>query len=430
MVGHMLVRAFNFLASLRLTVALLAMSIVLVFFGTLGQVNLGLYEAQERYFKSWLVLWQPVSSLPIPVPLPAGYLLGTSLLVNLLAAHFKRFKFTWKKSGILLTHVGIILLLVGQLATDMFATESYLRLTEGQTRNYSEGQRETELAIVDVTDAGNDKVIVFPESRIQRGATLSHPNLPFRLGVKEYAANSDLRPRGPQSGGEPQAPAGIATRFTFTPEATTAAMNSRNVPFAIVDVEDPQGSTPPNRWVVSPYASDEALRISIERSFRRKLGPEMTSALVGTLARPQEFTFANRRFQIALRPTRYYTGHALELLSFKHDKYIGTDKPKDFRSRVRLHDPAVGRPREIDIYMNNPLRHAGLTYFQAGFDEMDPNARTTILQVVQNPSWLAPYFGCVVVGVGMTVQFLIHLVAFSVRKSRPAAPSVPAPAAA
>jgi hypothetical protein len=61
---------------------------------------------------------------------------------------------------------------------------------------------------------------------------------------------------------------------------------------------------------------------------------------------------------------------------------------------------------------------------------MDPNARTTILQVVQNPSWLAPYFGCVVVGVGMTVQFLIHLVAFSVRKSRPASPSVPAPAAA
>ena len=111
MVAHMLVRAFHFLASLRLTVALLAMSIVLVFFGTLGQVNLGLYEAHERYFKSWLVLWQPVSSLPIPVPLPAGYLLGTSLLVNLLAAHFKRFKFTWKKSGILLTHVGIILLL-------------------------------------------------------------------------------------------------------------------------------------------------------------------------------------------------------------------------------------------------------------------------------------------------------------------------------
>ena len=233
----MFVRAFSFLASLRLTVVLLALSIILVFFGTLGQVTDGLYDAQARYFKSWFTTWQPTAGSWFHLPLPGGYLLGTSLLVNLLAAHYKRFKFTWKKSGIFLTHIGIVLLLVGQLATDMFATESYLRVEEGETRNYSEGHRENELAVIDVTDATIERVVAFPETSVVKGNTLSHPSLPFQVRVRDYAPNSSYSPRGPRSGGEAQAPAGIATGFTFKPTRTTAAMNSRNIPFAVVEIE-------------------------------------------------------------------------------------------------------------------------------------------------------------------------------------------------
>jgi len=426
MVADMLRRAFSFLSSLRLTVVLLAMSIALVFFGTLGQVSDGLYEAQTRYFKSWVTTWQPSAGSWFHLPLPGGYLLGTSLLVNLLAAHWKRFKFTWKKSGILLTHVGVILLLVGQLATDMFAVESYLRLTEGETKQYSESHRENEFVVIDVTDPTQDRVFSFPESMVARSGELAHPEIPFRIRIKQYAVNSDLKPRGPRSGGEPQAPSGIATRFTFTPEATTATMDERNVPFALIEVTETGTNGVAQPWVVTPYASDEALRIAIERQFARKLGPEMAASLGSTLAQPQEFTAKGRTYQIALRPTRYYTPYALSLLSFKHDKYIGTDKPKDFRSRVRLTDAAAGGPREIDIYMNNPLRYAGLTYFQASFDEVDPRARATVLQVVKNPSWLTPYFGCVIVGAGMLIQFLIHLVGFIARKSGGSAPGATA----
>ncbi len=427
----MFVRAFSFLASLRLTVVLLALSIILVFFGTLGQVTDGLYDAQARYFKSWFTTWQPSAGSWFHLPLPGGYLLGTSLLVNLLAAHYKRFKFTWKKSGIFLTHIGIVLLLVGQLATDMFATESYLRVEEGETRNYSEGHRENELTVIDVTDATTERVVAFPESQVAgRGSLLSHPSLPFQIRVRDYAPNSKYAPRGPRSGGALQAPAGIATGFTFTPIGTTAAMNSRNIPFAVVDIEGAKAISGSTSWLVTPYASDHGLSLYVLRNLMADFGPELGNTLGKTLTAPQEFTVDNRRYQIALRPTRYYTPHAIELLAFKHDKYIGTEKPKDFRSRIRLHDPAAARPREVDIYMNNPLRFAGLTYFQSSFDEFDPNARATVLQVVKNPSWVAPYVGCVVVGAGMTIQFLIHLVAFIVRKASPSTPKAPVPAAA
>jgi len=60
--------------------------------------------------------------------------------------------------------------------------------------------------------------------------------------------------------------------------------------------------------------------------------------------------------------------------------------------------------------MNNPLRYSGETYYQASFDKDDAG---TILQVVHNPSWLTPYFSCVLVATGLIVQFLTHLLRFA-----------------
>jgi len=117
---------------------------------------------------------------------------------------------------------------------------------------------------------------------------------------------------------------------------------------------------------------------------------------------------------LALRPVRYYRPVSLELMKFSHDKYMGTEIPKNFSSRVRLRQPETGENREVLIYMNNPLRYGGETFYQSGYDERDP--RVTILQVVRNPSWLTPYFSCTLVGVGLGVQFLTHLVGFVKRK--------------
>jgi hypothetical protein len=37
---------------------------------------------------------------------------------------------------------------------------------------------------------------------------------------------------------------------------------------------------------------------------------------------------------------------------------------------------------------------------------------------VHNPSWLTPYFACVLVAVGLTIQFLSHLIPFLKRRIR------------
>src|SRR5687767_7164573 len=100
-------RLVKILISLRLTVICLALGILLIFFGTLAQVNEGLYNAQDRWFRSFFV-WTQGPGWRVPL-FPGGYLIGTVLLMNLIAAHIARFQLSWKKLGIHVIHGGIVM---------------------------------------------------------------------------------------------------------------------------------------------------------------------------------------------------------------------------------------------------------------------------------------------------------------------------------
>ena len=124
---------------------------ILVFLGTLDQINIGVYEAENRYFKSFFFYFTlPGTALRIPW-FPGGYLVGGLLMVNLIAAHLARFNVSWKKAGLLVLHTGVILLLLGQLFTSLFQVESQMRLDQGETKNYSVSYYHDELAVIDTS---------------------------------------------------------------------------------------------------------------------------------------------------------------------------------------------------------------------------------------------------------------------------------------
>jgi hypothetical protein len=143
--------------------------------------------------------------------------------------------------------------------------------------------------------------------------------------------------------------------------------------------------------------------------------PEGTWLASEFIEQPQQVPIGGKLYELSMRPRREYKPYSLTLLDFKHDKYPGTEIPKNFSSRVRLEHPAKGEDREVLIYMNNPLRYDGATFYQASFDTDNLGS---VLQVVRNPSWLTPYLSCVLVSVGLVVQFLIHLIPFLKRKVR------------
>jgi hypothetical protein len=375
-------RLVNFFTSLRLTVVCLALALVLVFWGTLAQVELGLYKAQNEFFRSFIIYWGPKgASWRIPV-FPGGYLIGGVLLLNLVATQIRRYAFTANKIGLWMVHVGLILLLLGQLLTDLLSRESTLHLRNGETRNYSETEREAELAVIDATDPDADKVVAIPQGVLANEKSIRPGGLAFTIQVKQFYGNSRVEDRAADAAQPAAATQGIGPRATVKGLPHVTAMDTRDVPSAVVEVETPQGSL--GTWLVSEYIDE-----------------------------PQSFSWNNRTYQLALRQRRLYKPFSIQLLKFQHDVYPGTDIPKNFSSRILLQRPQTGERREVLIYMNNPLRYSGETYYQSGFD---PDNKGTILQVVHNPSWLTPYFSCVLVGVGLLVQFATHLFGFTFKR--------------
>ncbi|MCX8092131.1 MAG: cytochrome c biogenesis protein ResB [Verrucomicrobiae bacterium] len=373
---------YRIFTSLRLTVVLLALSAVLVFWGTLAQVPMGLYRAQNEFFRSFFIYWQPAGSTwKIPI-FPGGYLLGGLLLINLLAAHTRYYQPGKKKIGIVFIHFGVVLLLVGQLLTDLLAVESTLHLRVGETKNYSESQRDYELAVVDVSEAESDFVVAIPDSLLRPGAEVRHPGLPFAIRVRRYCVNSALATNALPGFERVNTTAGLGRDLWLQELPHETVMDRRDVPTAIVEPVGGNGSL--GTWLVSAF-----------------------------LARPQHFEFEGRHYEMSLRPRRYYKPFSIHLIEFKHERYPGTEIPKNFQSRVLLDHPARGERREVDIYMNNPLRYWGETYYQASYDRDD---RGSVLQVVRNPGWLTPYFACVLVAVGMVIQFMTHLIPFLKRR--------------
>jgi hypothetical protein len=367
--------------SLRLTVVLLALSIILIFWATLDQVHLGVWAVQQKFFHSFLVFVK-FGDLQVPV-YPGGYLIGGLLLLNLVSAHAYRFKSGWRKSGIWMAHAGLILLLVGEIVSGLVQEDYQMRLDEGETKNYSESPRLNELAIVDETDPNFDDVVAIPESVLAHGTVLQVPKLPFRVVPRGYYPNSTLQMRSQAPGAPPTiSNMGLGPQIAASPLDVTYKQDERNVPTAFVELVGTDGSL--GVWTVSPL-----------------------------LGMPQRFQVGSRSFKMVMRPTRHYEPYSVTLEKFSHDIYPGTDIPKNFSSRVLLNVP--GNPaREVLIYMNNPLRYAGLTYYQAGYD----GEHTTILQVVRNPSWLVPYIACSAIALGLITQFLIHLVGFAGKRRR------------
>jgi hypothetical protein len=275
-------------------------------------------------------------------------------------------------------------MLAGGLFTDLFAVESHMQLAGGDTRNYSEDMRQTELAVIDTSGDDLDQVTAIPESALRHNRIIDHWSLPFRISVRNFYQNSRLKMLSQAGeGARPIANQGPGAMIAVEPAAAATGTDERDVPSAAVEILPKEGGSL-GTWLVSD-----------------------------ALGAPQTFTCGGRTWMITLRPMRHYKPFSVTLQKFTHEKYPGTEIPKDFSSKVTLIDPERSVNRDVLIYMNHPLRYRGETFYQAGFQKDDS---ATILQVVHNPSFIAPYVACVIVAAGLLVQFGFHLVGFSRRR--------------
>jgi ABC-type transport system involved in cytochrome c biogenesis permease subunit len=378
------------LASLRLTVLLLAMAMLLIFAGTLAQRDTGIWQVQKQLFHNG-ICWIPLRNILFvnvagSFPFIGGYTLIGLLLINLLAAHAVRFKLTWKRSGVILIHAGLILLLVGELFTANFAKEGQIQLADGESANYAQDIRKVELSVIDSASPGVDDVTVVPKSMLQPGNTIHNAHLPFDIKVEDYFVNS--RPMGPiETVGDSRTMAIGTQRILLLPPFKGAGTDAEKINAASASVTFSVAGNPIGTYVISQWAT-----------------------------RAQQITVDGKTYVIDLRFRRDYKPYTVHLIHFAHDRFVGTDLPKNFSSRIRLIDPSRGVDREALIWMNHPLRYRGETFYQQSFSEEPGQAVTTTLQVVYNRGYWIPYAAVAIAALGMLIHFGLHLVPFLRRR--------------
>lgn len=370
-------RVLDFFASLKLACVCLFGFFIIVFWGTLFQVNYGIYYSQKLIFQS-LFIYLPVGPYQIPV-FPGGLFWGCLLIISLTLSTLFKLRWSFRNVGLLLTHIGLIILLLGSGATSFFAKESQLVFEEGQTLSYSQDLKEAELIFVDSSSVSLDRVISFPFSTLLVSGTYQLPSSDLRFVVDEKYDNVlvDLLESGQ-----------INSKFSLGLGPYLSVKSLK--PFVRDDYQNNPGLS------VSLYSGKQLLGRLFLSSDMLQLQP------------------VSEHFSVALRYRRYYYPFSLQLLNFTHDVYPGTQIPKNFSSKVRLHDFQTSEDRELLIYMNHPLRYKGLTFYQSSFGK---NNTLSVLQVVQNPAVNIPYFSCLVISLGLLIHFFMMLIRFVSRRA-------------
>ncbi|WP_339681897.1 cytochrome c biogenesis protein [Gimesia maris] len=308
-----------------------------------------------------------------------------------------------KRAGVVLLHAGVGLMMLSELIVGTMAVETQMTISEGQTTNFVHDIREIELAIIDETDPQEDKVTVIPKSILlaKQQQVVSDPKLPFDYELVKYYPNASLRKVSsltPEEQKETKNPAtaGIGLDWIALPMRSASGTDMGggvDTPAAYIKVIDKKSS--------------ETLGIYL-------VDLEMALQEIG-----QPVVVDGTPYQLYLRFKRYYKPYSVTLNDVRKDDYAGTNTVMSYSSDIKLVDPTNNVDREIKVWMNNPLRYSGETFYQSGY-HADPTTgkEMTTLSVVTNVGWMIPYVSCMIVVVGMLYHFMITLLRYLNRREK------------
>lgn len=328
---------------------------VLTVLGTVTQKNLGLYAATEKYINS-IIFWIG------PVPLPGGL---TTIGVIFLALSIKFIffsKWQWKQAGIILTHMGILLLLLGGIVTTSISREGFMIIPEGQS-NSAISDYKNKVLVFSKKDTVL-QTIKFEELIVDQ--TIQIDNIEIK--ILEACRNCSA-----------QAPSGkfvnlqglaVNMELIGVPDQKNIEENFSGLIFELISAKD--------KNILGTYIIMEDM----------PKNPVIDGIKI-TLEREKQ----NLPFGIFLK-------------DFRKIDYPGTRKAREYESDLIVEDGNVSWP--ATIRMNEPLRYKGYSFYQSSFEQR-PDIELTVLSVVKNSGWLFPYISTLIIFAGLLLHLIIRL---------------------
>lgn len=387
-------KIYDILSGFGLATILLVILGLLTWFATLEQIDSGLQPTLQKYFDpSSFFLLPEINGKTVWLPLPGGYWTCALLVVNLVLGGLVRIRKGWRHYGNLIAHFGIVFMLVAGGVSQHFTERGNMPLEENQTSDVAEDYYEYVVEVAEIKDdMPTDIHVILGKDLVDlTGGAIRKfelPRFPFSLELTGYMENAVPVSIGerPPSGGQ-----------------------------RVVDgyylAEKPEGKTrePAEQFTAACYG--------------RTIDPDGTKSdpfiLWGGQYYPLTVRRGDRIFTVSMHKRLWPVPFKIRLNQFSADFHPGTSRPSKFVSKVtRLEN---GTTVDQTIQMNEPMRHDGLTIYQASYGPQ--NARPgdkmfSVFEVVRNPADQWPQLSLWIVAFGLLVTFTIKLGSFLSRGNR------------
>tara|TARA_R110002124_G_scaffold64985_2_gene177203 strand:+ start:6137 stop:9163 length:3027 start_codon:yes stop_codon:yes gene_type:complete len=341
---------YGFLISARMVFYIMPPLMVLLIAGTLAQKDMGLYQATKLFFAG-PICWALLG------------LLTFCLTLKFLFASV----WSWQKAGIILSHLGVLILLYGGGLTALNNKEGYLIIPEGGRASTVLDYHDRALVLL------KDGYVATKwfHNQLKAGQVLTVPDGAFDITIKDFCLNCTITARDTVD----ENSFGMASKVQLSAKGLEKEdeANLSGVTFAV-----------------------DGLSYILFEGYTKPLEFEGYELIYGKAQRPLPF--------------------AIELKDFKLDRYSGTAMAQSYSSDIIVHDGDVAWP--VTIKMNTPLRYKGYTFFQSSFVERPDEPDSTILSVVENKGWLFPYIGTAIMAFGLLFHMFMRF-SFRIKRALP-----------
>jgi len=389
---------FRFFTSFKLATVVLVLMTIVTLFGTIDQVDNGLYAAKTKYFHSWFLIHQLG---PVPLLLPGGLLLMSILFVNMTLGALVKVKKRWRGAGLLISHFGMLMLLAGGFVTWAFATDGYMAMYPGMSSTRVESYRNWQIEVMPLSEEGKaEKAWILPSNELQsidsdEQRVYDAGELPFDIVVNGFARNATPVPVTAPTAENVPGPVIDGFKLSIQKPSKEA---EKNLPGAFVEFRPDSGG-----------AAVEAILWAGSFRFDPRENPM-----------PFTFEMDGQEYGALLAKKSWTVPFEVHLDKFIFERHPGVSMARNFESRItRIEEDQP--EKAIEIKMNEPMRYQGYTFFQESFGPAGSEPGDEMFSqfaVANNPADQWPLYALIVTGVGLGIHFCIMLVSFTVRSRK------------
>jgi ABC-type transport system involved in cytochrome c biogenesis permease subunit len=321
-----------------------------------------------------------------------------------------------RRAGIVVIHAGLLLMMAGEVLVSFMAVETRMQFVEGQVTNFGVDIREAELAFVAPVGDEQEKTVVIPASLLREDETITDDRLPFDVHVKQYMVNTQVNDDNE-----------LHTLSQAGPDYENLATKGVGFDKQLIAIE------------ADEYAGADTSRVDVASTYVTLIDKESEQP-IGTylfsvgMQGEDQINVGGSTVTALLRFKHVYKDYIVRLDDTYRKNYQGTgelDKGtvRDYASQIKVVNSRTQETRDkVKIWMNNPFRYAGDTFYQSDHryakdktgalikDKKGDPIEISTLSVVSNVGWMIPYAACVIVGVGLLAHFIPILIRFLKRE--------------